>query len=306
MASNPPIPSDSRLLAQSAVTPAMTAWAVRILREPKRYPMFATEIQRFEGRWLLARVEWHPPNAHNSAAHRGVTLYEQTDAHQPIDPAARACGIDVSGYQPVVDWSAVARSGISFAFIKCTEATAFRDRSFAQHWPDAKRAQLLRGAYHFFRPKLDPVLQAQHFLSFLSDPGELPPVLDVEVTDGVPGTKLIAGVRAWVSVVSARLGRPLIYTSPGFWGSLTNSEEVAAITDLWVGAWTTNVPIGLGGWPKWNFWQHTNKAQVSGIHAPNGLDADYFNGSLTELRAYSAAFLRARPGQPATSSSVTI
>lgn len=306
MPTNPPMPSDSKLLAQSAVTPAMTAWAVRILRDPKRYPMFATEIQQLDGRWLLARVEWHPPNFHNSSAHRGVTLYEQVVSPKPGATSERARGIDVSGYQPVVDWTAVAGSGVSFAFIKCTEATAFRDRSFAQHWPDAKRAQLLRGAYHFFRPKLDPVLQAQHFLSFLSDPGELPPVLDVEVSDGVPSTKLVAGVRAWVSVVSARVGRPLIYTSPGFWGSLPNSEEVAAITDLWVGAWTTSVPSGLGGWPKWTFWQHTNHAQVPGIQAPNGLDADYFNGSLAELRTYSAAFVRARPGQPKATPTATI
>lgn len=297
MAINPPIPSDSKLLAQSAVTPAMTAWAVRILRDPKRYPMFATELQLVDGRWLLARVEWHPPNFHNSATHRGVTLYEQTQAPAPIDTAGRARGIDVSGYLPVIDWPAVAGSGVSFAFIKCTEATAFRDRSFAQHWPAAKRAQLLRGAYHFFRPKLDPVLQAEHFLSFLNDPGELPPVLDVEVTDGVPSTKLLAGVRSWVSVVSARLGRPLIYTSPGFWSSLPSSEEIAAITDLWLGAWTTKVPNGLAGWPKWTFWQHTNRGQVAGINAPSGLDTDYFNGSLAELRAYSASFARARPGQ---------
>lgn len=310
MATNPPIPAGFKLLAQSSVSAAMTAWAVRILRDPVQFPMFATDSQHFESRSLLARVEWHPPNFHNSVTHRGVTLYETiASAAQslPSEMAGRARGIDVSGYQPVIDWQAVAGSGVSFAFIKASEATAFRDRSFAQHWPDAKRAQLLRGAYHFFRPKLDPVLQAQHFLrQLVSDPGELPPVLDVEVTDGVPSTKLVAGVRAWVSFVSARLGRPLIYTSPSFWGSLAGAEHVSTLTELWIGAWTTAAPGALGGWSKWTFWQHTSKAVVAGVNAPSGIDADYFNGSLAELRAYSAAFVRARPGQSkATANAIT-
>jgi hypothetical protein len=74
-ADNPPVPSGYELMQQSQVTPAMTAWAVMILDDPKTYPMFDTVMQTFGAQPVLARVEWHPPDFQNSVVHRGVTLY---------------------------------------------------------------------------------------------------------------------------------------------------------------------------------------------------------------------------------------
>ena len=76
VADNPPVPAGYELMAQAAVTAAMTAWAVSILDDPTTYPMFATTTMTFGSLTVLARVEWHPPDFHNSAVHRGVTLYE--------------------------------------------------------------------------------------------------------------------------------------------------------------------------------------------------------------------------------------
>jgi hypothetical protein len=75
VADNPPVPSGWQLMQQSAVTPAMTAWAVAILNAPATYPMFSTTTQTFGSLLVLARVEWHPPDFQNNAVHRGVTLY---------------------------------------------------------------------------------------------------------------------------------------------------------------------------------------------------------------------------------------
>ena len=75
VADNPPVPAGWVLMQQSAVTPAMTAWAVAILDAPTTYPMFSTTTQTFGTQLVLARVEWHPPDFQNSAVHRGVTLY---------------------------------------------------------------------------------------------------------------------------------------------------------------------------------------------------------------------------------------
>ena len=75
-ADNPPTPAGYMLMPQSAVTPAMTTWAVQILDDPAMYPMFSTAMQTFGTLMVLARVEWHPPDFNNGAVHRGVTLYE--------------------------------------------------------------------------------------------------------------------------------------------------------------------------------------------------------------------------------------
>ncbi len=75
VASNPPIPTGYRLMMQSEVTSAMTAWAVAILHDPTTYPMFSTTTMTFGMQPVLARVEWHPPDFNNMTVHRGVTLY---------------------------------------------------------------------------------------------------------------------------------------------------------------------------------------------------------------------------------------
>ena len=180
------------------------------------------ELPATAGPELLRQVAAivNSPDFQNHAEHRGVTLYAPIRAAADA-PAAE--GIDLSGYQPTVDWTKVAASGIAFAFIKATEGTTLTDHTFADHWARAKRASLLRGAYHFFRPKQDAAAQARFFLAQLRDPGELPPVLDVEVVNGVPLTQIAAGVDTWLSIVTASVGRPIVYTSPSFWNALPGS-----------------------------------------------------------------------------------
>ncbi|MEO6601303.1 MAG: GH25 family lysozyme [Polyangiaceae bacterium] len=293
MSSNPPIPAGYKLMKQIAVTPAMTAWAVAILRDPSKYPMFATAMKAFDELNVLARVEWHDPDFQNHWVHRGVTLYANV---RTTPDAAVAEGIDLSGYQPTVDWAKVTASGIAFAFIKATEATTLVDHAFADHWTRAKQAGVLRGAYHFFRPKQDAEAQAKLFLAQLADPGELPPVLDVEVINGVALAQIATGIVRWLDVVSNSLGRPIVYTSPSFWNSLPEIPEIAAKADLWVANWGARAPASVHGWSKWTFWQYTNKATISGIPGIAAMDEDRFSGSNAELRAYSAAFIAKRPG----------
>lgn len=291
MLTNPPIPNGYQLLSQLAVTPPMTDWAVKILRSAAEYPMFSTATLSFDHVPILARVEWHPPDFQNHAEHRGVTLYEPVK----VAPGAGiAEGIDVSGYQPRIDWSAVAANRVAFAFIKATESTTLVDHSFADHWAQAKRARILRGAYHFFRPQQDARAQARHFLAQLGDRGELPPVLDVEVADGVAPAKIVEGVNAWLEVVAIGI-RPLIYTAPGFWNSLPGTSEIAKKADLWVAHWAARAPAAVNGWSTWTFWQYTSKGAVAGIPGSADKDEDRFNGSLAELQGYSARHVGSLP-----------
>jgi lysozyme len=147
----------------------------------------------------------------------------------------------------------VAASGLTFAFIKATEGATLLDHAFASHWAQAKQAKVLRGAYHFFRPRLDAVAQAKFFLAQLGDPGELPPVLDVEVADGVAPAQIATGVGTWLNFVSASVGRVIVYTSPAFWNARPAIPDIASTADLWVATWGARAPAATHGWPKWTF-----------------------------------------------------
>jgi lysozyme len=190
-----------------------------------------------------------------------------------------------------VDWQKLAAAGISFAFIKATEGSALVDHRFAENWAGAKNTGVLRGAYHFFRPQLAAALQAQLFLAQLQDRGELPPVLDVELANGVAQPQIVSGVKAWLEPVSASLGRPLLYTMPGFWDTLPHDPWFAANADLWVAHWGVQTPTLVSGFSSWRFWQFTNKAPFNGTAGTFAADENRFNGTLDELRAYSAAFM---------------
>jgi len=102
-------------------------------------------------------------------------------------------GIDVSSWEPVIDWAQVRKQDIQFVFMRASRARN-RDLSFATHWADAKKFRFLRGAYHLIDPRIDAQLQARLFLDQLKlsgglAPDDLPPVLDLEdFEDVTPGT----------------------------------------------------------------------------------------------------------------------
>jgi len=125
-------------------------------------------------------------------------------------------------------------------------------------------------------------------------------VLDVEAADGVAPAQIAAGVSTWLNFVAANLGRVIVYTSPAFWNTLPAIPDIASTADLWVANWGARVPAAVHGWPKWTFWQHTNKATVAGIPGTADMDENRFSGSLTELRAYSATYIASRPGTAST------
>ena len=95
-------------------------------------------------------------------------------------------GIDVSHYQEDIDWEVVRNASldtapVSFVFIKATEGVSLLDENFNLNFYEAKQNGLIRGAYHFFIPNIDARAQARFFLKQVHlEPGDLPPVLDVE------------------------------------------------------------------------------------------------------------------------------
>ncbi len=64
--------------------------------------------------------------------------------------------MSLSHYQQAIRWDRLVQAGVSFAFIKVSEGAGLLDASFAKYWAQAKDAELLLGAYHFFRPRADP------------------------------------------------------------------------------------------------------------------------------------------------------
>lgn len=194
-------------------------------------------------------------------------------------------GIDVSKYQNVIDWSSVKAMNvedvhISFAFIKATEGNVNEDKYFKRNWKKTRSADLTRGAYHFFIATKSGKTQAENFISTVDlEPGDLPPVLDVEQTFGVPVTKLRERVREWLTVVEEFYRvKPIIYTNVDFYRQYL--EDEFDDYPLWVAHYVNKGKPRI--YRDWHFWQYSETGRVNGIVSK--VDFNVFNGDSTEFR----------------------
>ncbi len=200
---------------------------------------------------------------------------------------ANAQGIDISKWQGNIDWQKVKADGYSFAFAKATEGTTYVDPTFQANWQGMEAAGLVRGAYHFFWPTLDPVTQAEHFVQTVSpDATSLPPVLDLEKATILDPAALREKVKAWLDKVESLTGRKaIIYTGSWYWNPhmLVNGQAPGwtGDYDLWVASYTTAAqPAMPTGWSTWTLWQHTDHGIVDGISGH--VDLDWYNGPSIE------------------------
>jgi lysozyme len=202
------------------------------------------------------------------------------------NPPSRLTGIDVSHYQGHVTWEAVKGAGCAFAFAKATEGAGVTDPFFATNWAGMKAAGLMRGAYHFYRAEQDAAQQAAHFLSVVqTQPGDLPPVLDIETGDGVTGGALVGGVQTWLDAVEPAAGvTPIIYTNASFWNAQFNDQF--GRYPLWIAHYGPSPSPLPRGWTDWTFWQYSQSLHINGVGG--AADHDYFNGTPDDLQALAA------------------
>lgn len=189
-------------------------------------------------------------------------------------------GIDVSRYQARVNWESVAQQQMHFAFVKATEGATHTDSLFQHNWEGIKMAGIRRGAYHFYRPRTSAVDQADHFVSRVQlATGDLPPVLDIEVLDGVSPKQLVPALKTWLVLISRHYGvRPIIYTNLNFY----NKNLAGHFDDypLWIARYKGGAPVLACG-RDWQFWQYGDNGQLEGIDGP--VDFNVFAGDWLDL-----------------------
>jgi lysozyme len=207
----------------------------------------------------------------------GLTGREKT----PLLAGYSVHGIDVSAYQGRIDWPEVARNRVRFAFIKASEGATLRDARFQRNWREAKSAGIMRGAYHYFQPNRDGKVQADLFTHNVPlEPGDLPPVLDVEAANFHDVAVLRREVSRWLRLVEAHYGvRPIIYSNHSFY-----RRHLAGHFDdypLWLAHYEVEEPALPRS--KWIIWQHSDEAYVPGIRGV--VDFNVFKGNYDALLA---------------------
>lgn len=191
-------------------------------------------------------------------------------------------GIDVSHYQKQINWEGVRADSIDFAFMKATEGQDFLDPLFFKNWRNAKANNLIRGAYHFYRPSVSSEIQAKHFIKVVKlSKGDFPPVLDLEVSDNRPKPIIIKGVKNWLEIIENHYGvKPIIYVNRNWYDEIIK-DNFSDYT-IWMAAYRTSPKPNLSDNKQWEIWQYTNKGRVKGIKG--AVDLNVFYGSKNEFQ----------------------
>lgn len=189
-------------------------------------------------------------------------------------------GIDVSSYQGKIDWKMVKSMKeddvhITYAFIKATEGVSSVDPYFQRNWREAPKAGIVCGAYHYFIPKKSGLWQARFFLQTVKfEEGDLPPVIDVEQLSGVSPEKMRMELKDFILHVEKKTKvKPIIYSGLVFY-----KDYLRGYFDgypLWI-AHYYKAELTAGSNTKWFFWQHSDKARITGIN--HVVDFNVFRG----------------------------
>ncbi|MBI6115968.1 glycoside hydrolase family 25 protein [Salegentibacter maritimus] len=186
-------------------------------------------------------------------------------------------GIDISHHQQQIDWKKFKALQPDFVFLKATEGSTHRDSRYKEYKKKAEEQGAIVGAYHFFSYTSSGKDQARNFLKFAGlKKGDLPPVLDVEFTSGMPNKKSVQReLLAFIQFVEKEVGvKPIIYCECDYFDKYLKSElgddYILWIADFW------RKPRC-----KYQFWQKTDKFKHPSFKGT--IDYNVYNGSEEKL-----------------------
>lgn len=192
-------------------------------------------------------------------------------------------GIDVSHHQQKIEWNKLDKQIIQFAFIKATEGGNHKDSLFQENWREARRNNILSGAYHFFTFCKDGDEQARNYIHYVPrDSIDLPPIIDLEYGGNCLKDNwkedLITEISKYFDIIENHYGQKvIIYTTNEFYKNYLQDK----FTDnpIWIRDILSKPTLPDGR--KWLFWQYTNRGKVEGINTP--VDLNVFAGNRKEF-----------------------
>lgn len=230
--------------------------------------------------WRFERVR-HFWRQHHLAQPPGIQIDK---AQYPIT------GIDVSKHTGRIDWAAVKKQNIHFAYIKASEGVQLRDAQCSENIRAARENGIPVGAYHFFLFHKSGAKQAAFFLSGINGAQlRLPPVIDVEES----GNRTLRGneaqvrreIHRFLRVIKKQTGmNAMIYTNEHTYARLIAHDFPD--NPIWISSF--NDPPRLSDGRDWLFWQHAHNGTLHG--SAYFVDLNTYNGDTSAWKK----FLRAK------------
>ena len=176
---------------------------------------------------------------------------------------------------------------VSFVYVKASQGTRIKNRFYAQDILQARKHGYACGAYHFFSTQPGQE-QARFFLrTAWPKKGDLPPMLDVELTDkqikslGGPEA-MFREIMVWMKEVEAQVHtRPVLYVSQSFVNDYLPlaPRKLQEEYQVWVARYGAYKP-----YVHLLYWQLSPDGRVTGIQGH--VDINVYNGTKEHFRDY--------------------
>lgn len=196
-------------------------------------------------------------------------------------------GIDVSIIQGIIDFNAVAATGVKFVVCRCGVGNGGIDSRYKQNIANAKAAGLKVMAYHFVyplpplasQPLRDPRAQAQMHVNAAG--GELA-ACDLEWPPpeqwakwGCTAAQITQWAVTYLEAYEQLSGiRPIVYTYPYFAKAINLPAWFGEKYKLWIASYQTGAPAVPHPWTDWVMWQYSGGTGPEAQHLPNGAPVD--------------------------------
>ena len=192
-------------------------------------------------------------------------------------------GIDVSRWNGTIDWSAVKKSGVNYAIIRCgyrgsSSGALIEDSMFRTNIQGAVNAGIKVGVYFYTQAttEAEAIEEASFVVSMIKNYGLSYPVyLDVEKSNG-RGDAISYDMRTTVCKAFCKTITNSGY-SAGIYASKTWFEskfDVSALTSykIWLAQYATSATYSKS---RYDMWQYTAKGSVSGISGDVDMNLSY-------------------------------
>jgi GH25 family lysozyme M1 (1,4-beta-N-acetylmuramidase) len=270
---NPPVTQNPQYLAVGlGIGPAIASAAPVAAEDTSQDQVDPAALRRFWIGDILPQAAAPPYvlTSQERAKFPGTFGIDLSHYSFDIDPGNSVCqtpqGYATTACSCVADWQVVVDNGVRYVYSKASDGSGL-DLSFAKFWTDLKAKHeakiLFRGAFHFFRPGVDPDKQADAFLHAVGaingqKPQQLSPVLDIEWSNKriipntpeflacpasrrtendqgkffcdmwyqVPSATIAVMAKKWIDRVEQATGVPVtIYTNPTPWWNPVMSSD---------------------------------------------------------------------------------
>lgn len=195
-------------------------------------------------------------------------------------------GIDISHHQGKINWKKLKKSPYSFVYIKATEGGDFVDPRFKNNFDNALKNNFAVGAYHFFTFRKSGKVQAENFISQVSeDQNLLPPVIDLEYMGNskMKSSKktLHKELSIFIKTIENHYNyKPILYTTYEFYNKYLSNSFLEY--DIWIRDIFKKPQIEANR--SWIFWQYSNRGKIEGISGY--VDLNVFNGNIKDFENY--------------------